>query len=137
MFPQGYMAAGLIMPHGPPPAASWLWAGGWGDGRMGMEAEAPWGPQSLSHLDPGFRVLTRRPTPHSERQFPVHTSSDGSALYTGRHTSAPMHTQHTMHPHLVCCCYCCFVFAFSFNFSLFSTEIVWGTVLLRCPPWYI
>lgn len=101
-----------------------------------MEAEAQRGPQSQSQLDPGSRVLTRRPTPHSERWFPVHTSSDGSALYTGRHTSAHMHTQLTMRPHLACCCDCCFVFAFSFNFSLFST-VLWGTVLLRCPPRYI
>lgn len=107
VFPQSYMAMCLIMPRGPPPAASWLWAGGWGDGKMGTEAEAQGGPQSQSQLDPGSRVLTRRPTPHSERRSRAHLQMAQLCLQADTR-SAPMHTQHTMRPHLVCCCYCCF-----------------------------
>lgn len=132
MFPWGMYGC---MPCEPPPAVPGLWAGGWEDGGMGMQAEALQGLQSLSQ-DPGFRVLTRRPTPHSKRHFPC-THLQMAQLCM----RAPMHTRHTMRPPLVFC-FLFFNFSvlflfFSFNCPLFSTEVVWGTILLSCPSWYI
>ena len=93
VFPWQYMAAGPIIPCGLPPAGSWLWAGGRGEWRKGMEAEALQGLQSLPQLGPGFSVMTRRPTPHSKRHFPCEQPQMaqlciGAQCYPG---SAPQH----------------------------------------------
>lgn len=116
VFPQSYMAMCLIMPRGPPPAASWLWAGGWGDGKMGMEAEAQGGPQSQSQLDPGSRVLTRRPTPHSERRSRAHIFRWLSSIY--RQTRGELPCTHNTQCALIWFVVVIVVFLFCFCFFI-------------------
>lgn len=93
-YPGNLWLQNLLMPCGLPPAVSWLWAGGRGEWRMGTEAEALQGLQSRPQLGLGFRVLTRRPSPHSKRHFPCAQPRMAQLCTWANPHSSQAHTAH-------------------------------------------